>query len=236
MAPFREHFPTRERVLLAVIHTMTEEASVRSVDTAFEAGADGVFLINQTMVSGDVIRLAESLRARLGEKPWMGINLLGYQVDLLVASYGHLFQGIWSDRYTLAPSLHDAGHEEFELRMRGLLWFGGVCFKYTNAEHYRGEALAVEVSCAKGYGVDVITTSGAETGVGASLGKVEEVVAASEDHPVALASGVSSENVDEYMRLGVKAFIVASSIEKSFGVLDGVRTKALADRIHGGAG
>ena len=53
-------------------------------------------------------------------------------------------------------------------------------------------------------------------------------------HPLALASGVSPENVDGFLPY-VDAYLVASEIEtaKYSGILVPERTKLLAKKIHG---
>ena len=50
-----------------------------------------------------------------------------------------------------------------------------------------------------------------------------------------LASGVTPENVDGFLPY-VEAFLVATGIERDFGVLDPVRTRDLAEKIHGFGG
>lgn len=51
-------------------------------------------------------------------------------------------------------------------------------------------------------------------------------------HPVALASGVTPDNVHEYLPFA-GAYLVASGIEESFGRLDPEKTCQLASLIRG---
>lgn len=68
----------------------------------------------------------------------------------------------------------------------------------------------------------------------AKLGAQEKLVAMRAgvgDRALALASGVTPENVSAYLP-HVDAFLVASGIESRFGVFDTARMKDLADQIH----
>jgi predicted TIM-barrel enzyme len=81
-------------------------------------------------------------------------------------------------------------------------------------------------------GVHVVTTSGPATGSPALVSKVQVMRAALGDHALALASGITPENVRIYLPY-VDAYLVASGIERSFGEFDPARLRALAELIHG---
>ena len=81
------------------------------------------------------------------------------------------------------------------------------------------------------FGVDVVTTSGMATGCAASIDKVEMMRRALGKHPLALASGVTPENVDSYLPY-VDAFLVASGIEQEFGSFNPRRVAELVRRIR----
>ena len=214
----------RPRVLLPVIHPTSRDAAMRALDVARESGADGVFLIDQGMEAEDVLWL---LADRLRDQPdfWLGMNWLGRPPQRVVeeffdyVEYGSVLPGgVWSDR---AEALMDRG------RWCGL-YFGGVAFKYQPQPVDLREA----VRLARADGVDVVTTSGPATGQPASLDKVLRFREALGDRPLALASGVSAGNVRAFLP-HVDAFLVASSIERGFGVLDPDKVRQLADLVHG---
>ena len=81
--------------------------------------------------------------------------------------------------------------------------------------------------------MDVITSSGPGTGYAATVEKAKALRSGASGHPLALASGVSPENVDGFLPY-VDAYLVASEIEtaKYSGILVPERTKLLAERIH----
>ena len=80
--------------------------------------------------------------------------------------------------------------------------------------------------------MDVITTSGPGTGQAAEPAKIAAIRAGAGDHPMALASGVTPENVDDYLPW-VDAYLVATGISRDFEHLDPARTRALVERVHG---
>ena len=215
MNKIRERFGDR-RVLLPVVHCI-HEAQVRlAADVAMENGADGVFLINQgPMHAHEVASIAGKLRKDVA---FVGINRLG---DTLMATADvtrFSLDAVWSD-YCDVPS---------DMRGRAWLFFGGVAFKYQPAVSDVGLAAFEAVRD----GVDVVTTSGPATGSPPTVEKLAAMRAAIGDHALAVASGVTPENVEPFLA-HVDAFLVASGIEQSFGVFDPARVRELAQAVHG---
>jgi hypothetical protein len=227
----------RERVLLAVIHAKHDEQVFKSMDIAFENGADGVFLINQGMDASDVVRLLRSNRvqAMREESRWIGANLLGYPPEETMGRHHSLIDGLWTDtsgigfdgfRDTWLPSLVG---EIDRVAWKGL-WFGGVAFKYTHTEHASEEKIAEMIG--KTAGINVVTTSGPGTGLAAPVEKISAFRKALVRRSLAIASGITAANVASYFPYA-NAFIVGTGIESSFGELDPAKVRTLADIIHG---
>ena len=110
-------------------------------------------------------------------------------------------------------------------------YFGGVAFKYTRQVDLTGDKLVSAIEEAKPY-VNIITTSGEATGSAPNVDKIKlfrEVLG--EDHALAIASGITVDNVESFLPYA-DCFLVASGIEKEFGILDPVKTNALAYRIY----
>jgi predicted TIM-barrel enzyme len=80
--------------------------------------------------------------------------------------------------------------------------------------------------------VDVITTSGSATGSAPSTEKVASMRGAIGGHPLAIASGVSPENVQEYLHL-VDCILASSSISDSEAELSPKRLARLVRAIEG---
>lgn len=232
------------RVLLPVIHPIDRDAALDNIHIAHEAGCRGVFLIDQGMPADEVLELVLLGRARFPSL-WIGVNLLGELPAgalrrALEACAGRI-DGIWSDDAGIdedAPA-QPLGAALLEAR-RALEWhglyFGGVAFKYQR--RVLDEDLARAAVTAERY-MDVVCTSGPGTGMAAPVNKVRILrEALGPDVAVALASGVTSENVTGYLPW-VDACIVGTGIEQRFGVLAPAKVNALqgiiADAAAGGA-
>lgn len=215
MNKIRERFGDR-RVLLPVIHCV-HEAQVRlAADVAMEHGADGVFLINQGgMHAHEVAVLAGKLREDVA---FVGLNRLGDTLMAAATVTRSKLDAVWSD-YCDLPC---------DLRGRPWLFFGGVAFKYQPEVSDVGLAAFGAVRD----GVDVVTTSGPATGSPPTVEKLAAMRAAIGDHALAVASGITPENVEPFLA-HVDAFLVASGVEQSFGVFDPARVRALAQAVHG---
>ena len=106
------------------------------------------------------------------------------------------------------------------------MYFGGVAFK--GQERVRDVEKVAKMATEF---MDVVTTSGSCTGVAASVEKVASMKEAIGDRPLALASGVTLENVVQYLPF-VEYFLVATGISTSFHELDPEKVFNLAKEIH----
>jgi len=229
----------RARVLLPVIHCMSEEQVARNIGTALSNGTDGVFLINQGGLDAKaVFRLGTwyadghfTARARTPGDAlaggFLGVNLLGVDLPTVrQAFFSSPLEGLWVDnaegdeplRYN--PKIHPTQ-----------IYFGGVAFKYQ--PEVSPARYAEVVKRARERGVDVITTSGPATGTPPTVEKIQALAEAAQHEavPLAIASGITPANVALFLPFA-HAFLVASGIEERFGQLDPVRVGLLADAIH----
>jgi hypothetical protein len=225
----------RSRVFLPVIHPISKATAIQSIDTAVRSGADGVFLINQGMSSSQVLDFIPEIRRR-HDGLWIGVNLLGSDPEEVIGLIaGIAVGGIWSDNADIdeQSDAQPAG-ERFRQARRKTGWqglyFGGVAFKY---QREVPASLLPDAAGKAAPWMDVITSSGPGTGYAASVEKARALRSGAGKHPLALASGVSPENVAGFLPY-VDAYLVASEIEtaKYSGILVPERTKLLAERIH----
>ncbi|RTL06366.1 hypothetical protein EKK58_05290 [Candidatus Dependentiae bacterium] len=229
------------RVLLPVVHCIHYAQAAAAIYCAIRNGADGVFLINQGgMRHQEVAMMAADF---IGET-FVGVNLLEFGRAAVYQLPKQSRVSVWSDNAGFEPNADpkqlDAFHDRLKLdrspRDMGWqgLYFGGVAFKYQR-EVPLGQCGGEAILAAQ-LGVDVVTTSGPATGHPPSPEKVQAMhtalVAARGDHALAIASGITPENVEPFLPY-VNAFLVATGIESSFGVFDPGRVQALADAIHG---
>jgi hypothetical protein len=192
-------------------------------------------LINQGMTTSQVLTFIPEIHRR-HESLWIGVNLLGSEPEEVVGLIANLpVGGIWSDNAGIdeQSDAQPAGERFRQARhkfgWKGL-YFGGVAFKY---QREVPDALLPLAARNATPWMDVITSSGPGTGYAASVEKARALRSGAGAHPLALASGVSPENVAEFLPF-VDAYLVASEIEtaKYSGILVPERTKVLADRIH----
>lgn len=210
-------------VLLPVVHPVGHREALEAVRIACSFGLRGVFLIDQIMHEHDVLALVREIRD-LHPGLWVGVNLLSHapaEALVMALGGGNGIDGLWSDNAGIDE--HSAVHPEAaalvtarrEARWEGL-YFGGLAFKYQR------QVAAVDLERAAGMArpyMDVVCTSGPGTGVAAEVGKVQELRKGLGEHALALASGITPQNVQIYMPY-VQAFLIGTGIEKSFGVLD----------------
>jgi len=233
MALYKHIFP-RRNTLLVVIHVEDAVQALRNVRIAFEEGADGVFLINHKLSARELLRCYEVIR-EVFLNEWIGINWL----DLLsptdaLAMMEPSMRGMWIDNAGIEEgSYRDTEAKLFseERRKWGLvkdasfLLFGGVAFKYQKPVN----DLELVAKLAMPY-IDVITTSGSATGVAASIDKIRIMKQAIGNHPLAVASGITPENVRQYME-HVDCFLVATGISNTHTELNPARVRAIAQII-----
>ncbi|MBF0451760.1 MAG: adenine phosphoribosyltransferase [Candidatus Magnetomorum sp.] len=225
----------RSRVFLPVIHPVDKQTALFSIKTAVESGADGIFLINQGMSTTQVLEFIPEVHL-MYTSLWIGVNLLGTEPAEVIELIADLpINGIWSDNAGIDEfaDVQPIGERFYKARQRtgwSGLYFGGIAFKYQREVPV---PLLPDAAKKSAPWVDVITSSGPGTGFAASVEKAKLIRSGAGTHPLALASGVSPENIESFLP-HVDAYLVASEIEttKYSGILLPDRTKLLADCIH----
>lgn len=227
MSTFRERFQGRH-TFLAVIHVERAGQALRNVKIAKENGADGVFLINHSIVSVELLQIYHEVkRSFLGY--WIGLNCLDFgrgAIEVIPCEVS----GLWTDDAGVCEGDEPTKDAEiFARRRKEVVWnglyFGGVAFKYQKQIADVGKAASLAVPL-----MDVITTSGSGTGQAADVEKIRTMKEAIGDYPLAIASGITPENVHEYMPYA-DCFIVATGISNSHTELNPNRVQQLAKML-----
>lgn len=208
------------KVFLPVVHLYDDaEHNLASATAAFNGGADGVFLIDHNEEPGSYAKRLLYNYAQIREHHqhrWIGLNFLGYPLTEAYTRLPRDANGLWADNAGIVERdnvIHTSTAETFKhfrsVRTCGnnVVYFGGVAFKgqrpVTNLKAVVESAAPL---------VDIITTSGTSTGLPPSLEKVAQMHSfLPPETPLALASGITPENVRQYREFA-DCFLVSSSL------------------------
>lgn len=208
--------------MFPVIHVVDAEQIAINVQIARDAGSPGVFLINHDFHYKEFLPLIRETRSRFPDY-WIGVNFLavtGKQAFPILAELGHAGSPVdayWADDARIdeqaATDAQTEAAEILEIKKScgwGGMYFGGTAFKKQREVAPKDYAQSARI--ASDY-MDVVTTSGIATGHSADLGKINTFREACEETPIALASGITPENVQDYLPF-IDATLVATGINK----------------------
>lgn len=184
--------------IIPVIHMVNENQVLTNVKICIESGIKKVFIINHVVSVGDLIKCA--LRVKQ-ENPtlWVGVNMLGQSTEASLGVGLKGIDGLWCDA-TISPE------NAKKFRNFDGMFFGGLAFKY------QPQPKDLKLACEEAsLATDVATTSGAGTGKAADVEKIKTIREYLGNHPMAIASGVSAQNIDNYKGIA-DYLLVASSI------------------------
>ena len=216
-----------------VIHVVDEKQTFDNIEIAIEANADGVFLISHGYLNHiELLELGKKIKNKYPDL-WIGYNFLNIFINKLfyelpndINSY---CDAIWIDdsrrglNKTEADKITEAWNNSI---FKGQL-FGGVAFKYKEQPSNLKEAVKDSMG-----NMSVITTSGDGTGKAANPEKIREMFFAITDGtPLAIASGVDSENIEEYLPYAT-CFLVSTGISINHSKLDKEKAIELGRLIH----
>lgn len=217
--------------VFTVIHLLDEKTMFTNVQISLDEGCDGFFLIDHG--SGmDPIQAAEKVRERYSAA-WIGVNLLGYWPDEAFYRLTPACSGLWADdariddRLSYQKEAHLIVDARVDSDWRGE-YFGGVAHKASHQPRDAAAAAMIATSF-----MDVITTTGPGTGRPPTPDKVKSMREAIGEFPMALASGVTPENVGLFLPY-VNDFLVATGISKDFHNLDQTKVRALVHNVRKG--
>lgn len=229
MNDFRQIFSNRHSVL-PVIHVESAEQALRNTEIARESLCDGVFLINHSIADESLLEIHKIVSEKYPDW-WIGVNCLGISPDQCFRAVSGKVGGVWADNSQIEEDNEEQPYAEKVLETRNLyaphcLYFGGVAFKYQR----KVEDLESACQIAARY-MDVVTTSGTGTGQAAEIEKIRRMKLALGDTPLAIASGITPENINDYLPFA-DGFLVATGISRSFTELDAERVKFLVKRVR----
>ncbi|MEM7196149.1 MAG: adenine phosphoribosyltransferase [Pseudomonadota bacterium] len=206
--------------VFVVIHVLDEDQTDRNIGRAIAGGAHGVFLINHDFGVEPFLPIIQAARRKYPDV-FIGINFLGVTGKYAFPKLAHLqsagcrIDAYWADDARIDESRSAADQPEadeilrikIECGWRGL-YFGGTAFKKQREvapEDYRTSA-----EIAREW-MDVVTTSGVATGCEPGTDKINTFRSGVGMRPLALASGVTPDNVRLYCDR-LDAILVATGI------------------------
>ncbi|MEM9145029.1 MAG: adenine phosphoribosyltransferase [Pseudomonadota bacterium] len=239
---FHKAFKAPGPVVLPVIHVLDAAQTDENIRILIGEGAAGCFLINHDFGPDAFLPIIRAMR-EAHPRLWLGVNFLAVTLRdaaptlRRLASEGCKLDAYWADDARIDERAeHQPDAEVITAARVGWsgLYFGGTAFKKQRpvADNALGPAARIAAQH-----MDVVTTSGAATGVEAADTKIETFRAAIGHRPLALASGITPENARRYGQ--ADAFLVATGInrEGDFYRIDPARLAALmtVTRQMGGA-
>lgn len=229
MSLYRTTFP-KKHTFIAVVHVEDETTMLRNVTVAQEQGADGVFLISHAQVQWpQLLSLYHAARTQFPEY-WLGVNMLDLRACEAVALHRYTGDGVWADdagvySNTDTSEARRVARSRLSGGWKGL-YFGGVAFKHQRHVTDPAEAARAAIPY-----VDVVTTSGSATGTAPDAKKIQCMKEAIGEHPLAIASGMTPDNVLTFMPWA-DCFLVATGISRSFTELNPVLVRAFAEALR----
>jgi len=175
---------------------------------------------------------------------WLGLNFLAvtgkdaFPVLASLEKENCRIDGYWADDARIEERSDGNGQVEAQEILdvkRKLGWdglyFGGTAFKKQRDVSPQDYAASAEIAC---HYMDVVTTSGVATGQAADIAKINTFRNACGEKPIALASGITPENVHLYADL-VDCLMVATGInvQDDFYNIDPQRLAALMNKVGG---
>lgn len=220
----------RKHSIFPVIHVESQDQALRNAEIARKANCDGVFLINHGIGFKELLKIHRSVFKEFPDW-WIGVNCLDLKPQAVFKKLSDDVAGVWVDNSMIneksviqreAELIREAREES---GWQGL-YFGGVAFKY---QRYVDD-VANAAQIATRY-MDIVTTSGPGTGKAATIDKIKVMKRAIGDFPLAIASGITPDNVLDYLDYA-DCFLVATGISKNWTELDEGKLKRLAKNVR----
>lgn len=222
---------TTRRLVLPVVHHLEDQLTLQQAMIALLHGADGVFLISHGGDNAALPPLAAMLKA-VRPEALIGINLLGegareaFEVGLAAG-----LDMVWTD----TPGITSAGISHAAHMISGdighytsaPLFFASVAFKYQPMELNPAKAALRAANLGM-----VPTTSGTATGSAPELEKIRSMSEALNGGPLAVASGMTPENVHDFLPY-VTHYLVATGVSLDAHHFDPAKLRAFIECVHG---
>lgn len=212
--------------LIPVIHLLNEDQVKENIEICLVNNINQIFLINHQSSYISLLKTAQHVKQKYPDL-WVGLNMLDVHPSGVLEAIDEFYSvdtinGLWFDR-TLTLD-----HINKNIQFKGEI-FSGLNFKYQ--KQYSDDELIDVINILKQTST-VACTSGNGTGIEANIDKIKKIKElVGVDFPLALASGVSVDNIDTYLPY-VDNFLVASSItDNKTEIINSNKLKKLYNKI-----
>ncbi len=218
--------------IIPVIHYADDEQAMRNAARAFDAGCEGVLLIEMRGRDSLLPDVARAIKSRWEDR-LVGVNMLGAEPErALEWSLDLGLDMTWTDEQLTHSSDGDADEAR---RVRTLLsrhpdhlFFCGVAFKHQR--HEPDPVWAARAAVDLGF---IPTTSGSATGVAAEVDRIAAIREGLEaDAPLGIASGITPENAASFSPF-LSHILVATGVSSTFHEFDPLLLRKLVHAVHG---
>ena len=219
---FKKEFNVNGPAVFPVIHVLDIEQALRNVEIAKRNAVAGVFLINHDFPIEPFLPIIKAVREK-NPNLWLGLNFLAvtgkiaFPILAKLESEDCRIDGYWADdaRIDESRDVSDQPEAAEILKIKKQcgwsgLYFGGTAFK--KQREVKDCDLHTCAAIAANW-MDVVTTSGAATGMEAGTDKVALFRQHVCDHALGLASGITPENVNDYAS-DLDAILIATGISQ----------------------
>ncbi len=210
----------KAKKLYPVIHVRNLAQAQLNAHAAFQNGAYGIFLINHTISSNELLRIAFTVRLEWPNR-FIGVNLLDANAGdafALASDSRNDLNAVWVDDsgigdyvWSFAEHLHE--------RMQRSSWLG----YYFASVAFKGQsAPVIDLVLAAQNGsqhAHVVVTSCPRTGSPPSVEKIRTMKEAIPNHPLAIASGMTCKNIHDFLPYA-DIFMVATGISDKYDNFD----------------
>ena len=217
---FHLKFGNEKPIVLPVIHVLNHEQTYDNILIAIACGCPGVFLINHDFEKEKFIPIIKSIRVEFPDY-WIGVNFLAvtgefaFPILWKMQSEGIFVDGYWADD----ACIDELRAENDQLIAKKIniirkesgwqgLYIGGTAFKKQREVDPSMYGYSARLATNN---MDVIVTSGIATGHAVDQKKINIFRQNCGETTLAVASGISPENVNEYIK-NVDLFMVATGI------------------------
>lgn len=220
-----------------VVHYNDAHQVVDQAGVALSEGADGVYLIDHRSLEPDNLVAAFNRVVATYPEAFVGLNLLqaadalsAFEMTKSLSTSRHP-NALWVDN-AVRGAADVESYRKSDPGLATICYLGGIAFKYTDSYTDDPEEAAILAARYASY-VDVVTTSGEGTGHAPHPLKIAAMKQAIAEKPLAVASGISLENIADYAG-SLDKLLVSTSIEtfKSSGIFDQVKLRELIAAAH----